>query len=177
MLFADFESNPIESSLTCGVIAHYCSCCGDTFASEIGILSKSKPILITAPWRKVPNGTNGGVSLWGTLWSAIGGALIGVGCVLLDSCSGMDIQFIKMILFSSLSGLLGSFLDSLLGATLQATYYDDDKKLVYCEKEDAPANANCINGINCLTNAQVNFFSVLATTLIGGFYLAPAIFS
>mmetsp|Transcript_20473 Transcript_20473/g.25873 ORF Transcript_20473/g.25873 Transcript_20473/m.25873 type:complete len:289 (-) Transcript_20473:6-872(-) len=174
----DFDSYPMESSLTCGIIAHYCTCCGDTFASEIGILSRSKPVLITAPWRKVPNGTNGGVSFWGTLWSAIGGSAIGIGCILLDKgCSGMDdVYIIEMILFSTLCGLLGSFLDSILGATLQATYYDEDKKLVYCEKDDAPPNAKCISGANCLTNAQVNLLSVLATTLIGGFYVAPAIF-
>ena len=167
----------MESSLTCAIIAHYCTCCGDTFASEIGILSKSKPLLITSPWKKVPHGTNGGITVWGTFWSAIGGLLIGLGFVIMDKfCSGLDVPIWNMILYSSLCGLMGSFFDSLLGATLQPTYYDDDKKLVYCEKEDAPINARHVCGINCLSNAQVNLFSVLATTFIGGFYVAPIMF-
>src|SRR5260370_8225741 len=51
-------------------------CLGDTIASEIGILSKSTPRLATT-WRKVPPGTNGGMTILGTLGSAFGGALIG----------------------------------------------------------------------------------------------------
>jgi len=46
-------------------------CLGDTLASELGILSKSKPILITT-LRQVPPGTNGAMSLLGTAVSIIG---------------------------------------------------------------------------------------------------------
>lgn len=183
----------MESALACAIIAHYCTCCGDTFASEIGILSKSKPFLVTSPWRTVPHGTNGGISFFGTVWSGIGGLFIGLFTLFLDVvCSGMNynntaimsngwmnvfhIPLIEMALYSTLCGLLGSFLDSILGATLQATYYDEDEKLVFCEKEDAPANVKHICGVNLLSNAQVNLFSVLATTLIGGFVLAPIVF-
>ncbi len=59
-----------------GIHRHMACCLGDTFASEIGILSKSTPRLVTT-WRKVPPGTNGGMTLLGTLASACGGALIG----------------------------------------------------------------------------------------------------
>lgn len=48
-----------------GFLAHYACCCGDTWSSELGILSKSKPILITKPWKKVQPGVNGGISLIG----------------------------------------------------------------------------------------------------------------
>ena len=173
----DFETSPMESSLACAILAHYCTCCGDTFASEIGILSNSQPLLITAPWRSVPSGTNGGITIWGTFWSGVGGLMIGLAYILLDKvCSGLDTPMYDMILFSTMCGFLGSCLDSILGATLQTTYYDDEKKLVYCEEKDAPDGARCISGVDCLSNAQVNFISVLATTLIGGFYLAPKIF-
>ncbi len=178
----------MESSLTCAIIAHYCTCCGDTFASEIGILSKSKPFLITAPWRTVPHGTNGGISTFGTIWSGIGGFTIGLFSLFLDkNCTGLfdnddetktmkNVPFIEMVLYSTLCGLMGSFLDSILGATLQATYYDEEKKLVYCDEEDAPKSVKHICGINCLSNAQVNLFSVLAATILGGFVIAPIIF-
>lgn len=52
-------------------------CLGDTLASELGILSKSKPILITT-FKPVPAGTNGGMSLLGTAVSILGGGIVGL---------------------------------------------------------------------------------------------------
>ena len=59
-------------------------CAGDTWASELGTVTsfafdaKSAPILITQPWRHVPKGTNGGVSLMGLVASFAGGAVVGL---------------------------------------------------------------------------------------------------
>lgn len=62
--------------LVLGAISFFSACSGDTFASELGILSASPPFLITT-LRSVFPGTNGGVSPLGLLLSAIGGTLIG----------------------------------------------------------------------------------------------------
>ena len=59
-------------------------CAGDTWASELGTVlnisldSKEKPRLITQPWRHVPKGTNGGVSLVGSIASFAGGLVVGI---------------------------------------------------------------------------------------------------
>lgn len=55
---------------------HFSCCLGDTLASELGILSKSPPILITN-FKAVPPGTNGAVSIGGTLASVAGGVIMG----------------------------------------------------------------------------------------------------
>jgi len=49
---------------------------GDTLASELGILSPTPPILITT-FKPVPPGTNGAISLGGTLASIGGGLIMG----------------------------------------------------------------------------------------------------
>ncbi|KAJ3329590.1 hypothetical protein HDU91_003821, partial [Kappamyces sp. JEL0680] len=52
-------------------------CCGDTFASEIGSVMSSSPVLITSG-KPAPPGQNGAVSVPGTLASVAGGALMGL---------------------------------------------------------------------------------------------------
>lgn len=52
-------------------------CMGDTLASELGILSKSPPLLITT-FKRVPPGTNGAMSVLGTTVSILGGGFIGL---------------------------------------------------------------------------------------------------
>ena len=59
-------------------------CAGDTWASELGTVislsgeKRSDPVLVTNPCRKVPKGTNGGVSLVGLIASFSGGLAVGV---------------------------------------------------------------------------------------------------
>jgi uncharacterized protein (TIGR00297 family) len=74
----DFANDPRTSALACSLIAHHATSLADTLASELGILSKGRPILITT-LRRVPPGTNGGVTLLGTGCSALGGVIIGLG--------------------------------------------------------------------------------------------------
>jgi len=171
----------LSSQLTCGIIAHHATCLADTLASEMGILSKSSPRLITQPWNTVPSGTNGGVTVIGFFWSAIGGLIIGISTVVLDFISGIESNFnyvIRMILYSVTCGLLGSIFDSLLGATVQQSYFDTDTKCIYQEDDRRPKSATLVvnQSINLLTNELVNFVSVVITTFLGGWAIAPLVF-
>lgn len=108
------------------MIRNYAATCADTFSSELGILSQSKPRLVTAPWRVVPPGTNGGVSLYGLNAGFIGGLIIAIASTLLipfcDNWSFTDkIKYTQALAFA---GLGGSILDSLLGAVFQASVVD-----------------------------------------------------
>jgi uncharacterized membrane protein len=132
-----------------------------------GVLSKSLPRLVTAPWRQVPAGTNGGMSMYGTLASLLGGMFIGVGFALLGMFYG-PFQT-GLVAIGCLGGLGGSLVDSLLGATIQATYYDEEKKLIVPRGGDNNGKSvKKICGLDILNGEQVNFLSVVITTIACG---------
>ena len=171
------DESYLASSLTCAIIAHHATCLADTLASELGILSNAQPVLVTQPWRRVPSGTNGGVTALGFFWSAFGGLIIGLSTILLDSLSGIaPLYVVPMMGFTTTCGLLGSFLDSLLGATVQQTYYDPDSKMVFQQDDEKPSSAKLLVGQDLLTNEMVNLVSTALTTAIGGLILGPLFF-
>lgn len=134
----------------------------DTWATELGIFSPSEPRLITS-WMQVPKGTSGGVSLVGTLATTAGAALVGViGWMFTPELSWWE--FISAV---TLAGLLGSLIDSLLGATVQAIYYDpirekETEKVVY-DKDGSPAAP--VRGFDWMNNDMVNFTAALCGAL------------
>jgi uncharacterized protein (TIGR00297 family) len=127
--------------LVAGIVSNYAAVAADTLSSELGILSKSRPRLITT-LRPVPAGTNGGVTLAGLLAGALGSFCIAltsalllpfcpissgpVGRVLMDNESRGWALYDKIfwVLWITGWGLLGSVVDSLLGAVLQASVVD-----------------------------------------------------
>ncbi|EST07419.1 Protein of unknown function DUF92, TMEM19 [Kalmanozyma brasiliensis GHG001] len=164
--------------LTLVVGGHYAACMGDTFASELGILSTAEPRLVTSPWRRVPKGTNGGVSPLGLVVSALGGTLIGVtmSLSLLTTHSDLNVEgHAKLVALLTAAGLAGSLLDSVLGATLQQTLYNPSSKKVLVgqvidvldgKKQDEPnATWVSVTGWNVLSNNAVNFVASAATAV------------
>lgn len=129
----------------------------DTWATELGTLSKRPPRLLTTG-KIVPVGTSGAVSVWGTAVSFLGGALIGLAAALFTG------QW-AFLLMGGLGGLFGSLFDSLLGATVQQIY-----QCVVCRKE-TEKKAHCgqptrpFRGWPWLNNDLVN----LLASLSGGF--------
>jgi uncharacterized membrane protein len=106
--------------------SNYAAVAADTFSSELGILSKAKPRLITAPWRVVPPGTNGGVTLYGLGAGLLGSGIIAVtSTLLLPFCQDWDVsEKAKFTLGITFAGFCGTLLDSLLGALVQASVID-----------------------------------------------------
>lgn len=105
---------------------NYAAVAADTFSSELGILSKSKPRLITAPWRIVPPGTNGGVTAAG-LGAGLLGAFIlsATSTLIVPFCKDWDFAAkVSYTLALTAAGFSGTILDSLLGALFQASVVD-----------------------------------------------------
>jgi len=162
----DFHEHFLLSAIITAFIGHYACCNGDTWASELGVLSKGDPWLITTG-RKIVKGTNGGVSPEGTLASIVGGTLIGLAFYVSNylvglSCAAHSYQWIA-IPFGAATGFAGSLLDSLMGATLQYSGYCSSSKRVVSTPS---VTTRHITGIHLLSNHQVNFFSALLTSFL-----------
>nr|GAT58202.1 integral membrane family protein [Mycena chlorophos] len=157
-------------ALLFATLGHFACCLGDTLASELGILSSSPPRLITTG-KVVPPGTNGGVSLGGTLASLLGGITMGAFmsiCLILENatCRSDFVAVSRDLCFwGAIGGLGGSALDSLLGATIQMTRYDESKKLIVEDHAEGSPQLKIVNGLNILTNNQVNVVSSLVSAL------------
>ena len=94
----------------------------DTWATELGVLSRSQPRLITNG-RPLEPGTSGGVSAPGTLAALAGAALIALVAAGFDLAAGRGLgRSLLMAGIGTLAGLLGALVDSVLGATVQAIY-------------------------------------------------------
>jgi uncharacterized membrane protein len=143
------QSVPSTSSTACyswpgdllivGIVANYAAVAADTFSSELGILSKSQPRLITSiNFRKVPPGTNGGVTAYGLAAGLLGSLIIVItSMALIPFCppkppitgprdvQGWNLSDRQRFTFAmTLWGALGSVLDSLLGGWLQQSVVD-----------------------------------------------------
>ena len=118
-----------------GFIGSIAVATADTLASEIGVVDKY-PRLITN-FKKVPPGTDGGVSPIGTAAGIAGAGIIGFCAYFL----GISTDPLITLKISIISGTLGCFIDSILGAVLESRNY--------------------------ITNEHVNLFATIAGAILG----------
>jgi uncharacterized protein (TIGR00297 family) len=130
----------------------------DTWSTEIGTLGARSPRLITSG-KRVPAGTSGGISLGGSLAALAGALATAAGAGLAE----WSVPFAGIVA----AGLIGAFLDSLLGATVQARRYCDT-----CNKGTERLVHGCgaatrhSGGIGWLDNDAVNFIATIAGGLV-----------
>jgi uncharacterized protein (TIGR00297 family) len=94
-----------------GFIGAVSTATADTLSSELGVLSRRRPWLLTT-FKKVNTGTNGGVSALGTAFAVFGAAMVGL---VAWWGTGSYIAFVVALVI----GVTGCFVDSLVGATIE----------------------------------------------------------
>lgn len=141
---------------------------GDTLATEIGLLSPSKPRLIIKPWVKVDPGTSGGVSLYGYLASILAGLVVGFMGYVLGVIPSTEISSLNPLYSTSiitLATLIGVTIDSIIGATVQAQYRcivcgKLIERSIHCGKQ-----AMLIKGVRWIDNHIVNILGIITGTI------------
>ena len=142
----------------------------DTWATELGVLSKKNPRLITSG-KVVERGTSGGITLLGTL-SALGGAsfiaLIGVLTWPVRDAAILSFTSLISFLLITLGGLLGSMIDSWLGATIQAIYHCHtcNKDTEQYPVHHCGTSTTLVRGLKWFNNDLVNTLCAATGTII-----------
>ena len=144
----------------------------DTWATELGVLSASSPRLMTSGQPVAP-GTSGGVTLLGMAASALGACSLGF---FFWAGQGFRKSLAPAPLLGLLSGMVGSCIDSFLGATLQAMYScpacktETERRIHRCG-----ARTESLRGITWMNNDVVNFLATAggsaAAIGMGSFFL------
>ena len=126
----------------------------DTWATEIGKLSHTPPRLLTN-WKPVPSGTSGAISGMGTFGAFLGAFIIPLSATFLWP----NLTFTE-IFAVAWAGFLGSLIDSVLGATLQAQYTDQTTGET-TERAIGSDGRSAIRrrGLPWFTNDMVNFLA------------------
>ena len=136
----------------------------DTWATEIGSLSRSEPrSLMTG--QAVEAGTSGGVT-----WLGSAAALAGAACIGLVAAIWFDT--LHIIWLAAAAGFIGAYADSFLGATVQAMYRcpscgTETERALHCGSATKP-----LRGWAFLNNDRVNMTASViagaAAAFIGG---------
>lgn len=146
----------------------------DTWATEIGVLSRQAPRLITTG-KSVEPGTSGGVSGLGLAATVAGSLAIGAAAwafLLLERRLGEGTltaasSTYLLLPTALLGGVAGSLTDSWLGATVQVIYYSHGRRKETERKVDPDGHANAyLRGWRWLSNDWVNFLSSAVGALV-----------
>jgi uncharacterized protein (TIGR00297 family) len=142
-------------------LAAICEAAADTWATELGTLSKRYPVSIVS-LKRVEPGRSGGMTSIGTLAALAGSVMVmlsGWSAIAAGSAS-LDIP-IKYYLAVVNAGFAGAILDSLIGGSLQGMY-----RCRVCEKI-TEKKAHCglatehVAGLKLINNDLVNLIATL----------------
>lgn len=147
-----------------GLVTAFGITSSDTWASSIGILSKRKPLMIIPPWHHVDGGVSGAISLLGETFGVIGGLTSLVFADISGLLEGNNL--IELLLVLAVI-ILGEKLDSVLGASIQGSYYCKRCNLTTDDAvHDCGEMATIIRGSRLITNSTVNLLTTITGVII-----------
>lgn len=168
---ASLTGNPeLARIATAGMVGALATANADTWATELGVLSALPPRRITNLRVVVAPGTSGGVTGLGVLAALAGAACIGGVYLAGRIVAGLWAPAppplapaASLALAATVAGLAGSLVDSTLGATVQAIYYDPARRKETERRVSADGTPNQrVRGWTWLNNDWVNFLATLA---------------
>ncbi len=163
-----------------GFIGGVTTMCADTIATEVGLLSKTPPRLVTHLRQKVPPGTSGGITILGELGALIGAVLIGGLAWLLAGLGLMRNPFTnalvpftyQLLIAAVTAGMIGCLIDSIFGATIQGIFLCNKCKKITEKAKHCGEKSIHQRGIAFFENNMVNFTSAMIGGLIAmGVYI------
>lgn len=165
--------NTVGVGLYWAFVGSFAAAAADTFATEIGTYFRW-PTWRIVSWKRVSPGESGGVSFPGFIGALLGAASVVAAAWFVDPWGYGWTSPIESMLgpmppltptvvwIVAVGGILGSLIDSILGATVQAKYRDSSGRLTERSKEDGHW-LPLVSGYRWMTNDRVN----LACTTVG----------
>lgn len=144
-----------------GFCASLAAANADTWATELGSLSKKNPVLIST-LKPVESGTSGAVSLFGLAASLLGSCVIAAAGILFAP-AGPTIAPWLFLIAVTLGGFTGSLEDSWIDATLQAIYYcpQCSRETEKHPRHGCDTETRLLRGRQWMTNDMVNLLCTL----------------
>lgn len=157
-----------EDALIAAIIGSVAAANADSWASEIGGISKRTPFLITT-YKPVQKGISGGITLPGTLGGIMGSLfIVGAAIATMQPISPFKGNLPLLFWASLLAGILGFLADSYLGAIFQALYRNENNQQL---TENSQGNVHLIKGKRWMNNDMVNFITTfIGAGIAGGIY-------
>lgn len=145
-----FTSKPAALVMFGAAVAEATS---DTFAGEIGKLSRKPPVSILT-MRQVPKGMSGGVTVLGLSAAAVSAFVIALCWYVSFPHVGVYQAALVWLL-----GFAGAVIDSYLGSGVQALYYDPENDEITEKEERDGRKLELSRGIRWIDNDMVNLMS------------------
>ncbi len=143
-------------------VSYFAIMSADTWATELGTLRRRKTYNVLT-FEPVKQGISGGVSFFG-----LGASILGAAVVSFSALPWLNGNF-GIALLLTVTGLLGSLIDSILGATIQVQYRCVNCSVVTERNLHCNTKTKKIKGVAWFNNDWVNFTAGVIGILI--FYL------
>ncbi|WP_456279366.1 DUF92 domain-containing protein [Bacillus sp. AK128] len=132
----------------------------DTWASELGSLSKKNPVHVLQ-MKRVNPGTSGAVSTLGIIAS-----ILGAGVIAGTSFFLYPVSLFTLLIIIGL-GTIGSLFDTIIGATIQAKYRCASCNVLTEKRVHCGTSTYLERGWRLVNNEVTNLASILAATALG----------